>query len=153
MNKDIVIQLATGAQDLANIRRLRYEILRKPLAMPTSGSHFPGDENESTVHVLALHNAELIGCATLFIDDSPDIQLRGMAVANDWQRNGVGQRIVESAKKIAMEKDKNLWCNARFLAIGFYERQDWIQSGEFFEVPIVGPHIVMKWMRSSRNIA
>ena len=152
MNKDIVIQLSKGPQDLANIRHLRYEILRKPHALPTSGTHFPGDENESTVHVLALHYSKLIGCATLLVDDSPDIQLRGMAVANQWQRKGIGQQIVESAKNIAIEKNKNLWCNARFLAIGFYERQGWIQSGEFFEVPIIGPHIVMKWMQSQENI-
>jgi len=148
MNSDIVIQLSLGGQDLADIRNLRFEILRKPLSMPISGSFFPGDENESTIHVLALHHAELVGCATLLIDDSPGIQLRGMAVAKKWQRHGVGQRIVESAENIAIEKGKNLWCNARFAAIGFYERHGWNQSGEFFEVPIVGKHIVMKWTRT-----
>jgi len=84
----------------------------------------------------------------LLIDVSPDIQLRGMAVANQWQRHGVGQRIVESAENIAIERGKNLWCNARFSAIGFYERQGWNQSGEFFEVPMIGKHIVMKWTRT-----
>ena len=78
-----------------------------------------------------------------------------MSVVVEYLSGELGQvtRIVESAKNIAMRKAKNLWCNARFLAIGFYERQDWIQSGELFEVPILGPHIVMKWMRSSGNIA
>ena len=152
MNTDIVIQLSLGGQDLAAIRNLRFEILRKPLSMPTSGTLFPGDDEESTIHVLAWRHAELIGCATLLIDDSPDIQLRGMAVAKEWQSHGVGQRIVESAKDIAIEKGKNLWCNARRSAIGFYERQGWTQSGEFSEVPIVGKHIVMNWTRTLANI-
>ena len=151
MNSDIVIQLSTGGQDLADIWKLRFEILRKPLSMPTSGTLFPGDEHESTIHVLAWRHAELIGCATLLIDDSPDIQLRGMAVAKEWQSRGIGQRIVESAKNIAIEKGKNLWCNARFPAIGFYERQGWNQSGDFFEVPMIGKHIVMKWTRTLVN--
>jgi len=152
MNSDIVIQLSLGGQDLADIRNLRFEILRKPLSMPTSGTLFPGDEEESTIHILARRHAELIGCATLLIDDSPDIQLRGMAVAKEWQSHGIGQRIVESAKDMAIQKGKDLWCNARFSAIGFYERHGWNPSGEFFEVPIVGKHIVMKWTRTLVNI-
>lgn len=152
MKKDIVIELSSGNRDLAEIRNLRYEILRKPLSMPTSGTIFHGDEDVSTIHVLARHELELIGCATLLVDDSGDIQLRGMAVANDWQRHGIGQRIVDAAKNIAIESGKDLWCNARRLAIGFYERQGWVQSGEFFDVPIVGPHIVMKWTRTSGKI-
>ena len=151
MNEDVVIQQSFGDRELARIRDLRYEILRKPLGMPISGTIFPGDEKESTIHLLALSDAELIGCASLFVDESDAVQLRGMAVASQWQRRGIGNRIVETAKEIAISKGKTLWCNARFPAIGFYERQGWIQSGPFFEIPIVGPHIVMKWTVNSKN--
>ncbi len=153
MSQDVVIQQSFGDRELARIRSLRYEILRKPLGMPPSGTIFPGDENESTIHLLALFENELIGCTSLFVDDSDAIQLRGMAVVRQCQRRGIGNRIVETAKKIAISKGKSLWCNARFPAIGFYERQRWIQSGPFFDIPIVGPHIVMKWTGNSENRA
>lgn len=151
MKEDVVIQQSFGDRELVRIRGLRYEILRKPLGMPPSGSIFPGDENESTIHLLAFSEAELIGCTSLFNDESDAIQLRGMAVASHWQRRGIGNRMVEAAKKIAISKGKTLWCNARILAIGFYEKQGWIQSGHFFEIPNVGPHIVMKWSGKSEN--
>ncbi|MCY2985175.1 MAG: GNAT family N-acetyltransferase [Planctomycetota bacterium] len=145
MLKDIVIQHSFGDQELARIRSLRFEILRKPLGLPVSGAVFPGDEDQTTLHILASSKSDLIGCATLMIGDSSSIQLRGMAVANDWQSKGVGQLIVSNAKSIAIERSKTLWCNARFPAIGFYERQGWKPYGDFFEIPVIGPHIVMKW--------
>ena len=118
--------------------------------MPASGAIFPGDEEPTTLHLLAIANSELIGCATLIANESNAMQLRGMAVAMDWQRKGVGQRIVSVAKTTASEKDMTLWCNARFPAIGFYERQGWLQSGSVFDVPNIGPHMVMKWTGNAK---
>ena len=151
MLKDIEIQNSFGDQELDRVRSLRYEILRKPLGMPASGAVFPGDEDHTTLHLLAFSKSDLIGCATLMIGDSSAIQLRGMAVAQDWQRKGVGQLIVSTAQSIAVEKSKTLWCNARFPAIGFYERQGWKSDGDFFEIPVIGPHIVMKWPGIEKN--
>ena len=151
MSEDIVIQQSFGARELARIKVLRYEILRKPHGMPPSSANFPGDENESTLHLLALSEAEFIGCTTLFIDDSDVIQLRGMAVALNWQRRGIGHRMVETAQDIATSQEKALWCNARFSAIGFYERHGWVQSGSLFDVPGIGQHIVMNWTGNAEN--
>ena len=152
MRLDIVIQQSFGGRELARIRELRYKILRKPHAMPLSSTVFPGDENESTIHVLALSKAILVGCATLYVDESDAMQLRGMAVAIDWQRRGIGHRIAETIKDIATSKGKTMWCNARFSAIGFYERQGWVKSGPFFDVPVIGEHIVMNWTGKVKNI-
>ncbi len=145
MSDVIVIQQTFGACELARIRVLRYEILRKPHKMPPSSAAFPGDENESTLHLIALFQAELIGCSTLLIDDSDAIQLRGMAVARHWQRRGIGHRMVETAQDIATTQKKTLRCNARCSASGFYERHGWVQSGSMFDVPGIGHHIVMNW--------
>jgi len=151
MLKDIQIQQSFGDLELVRVRNLRYEILRKPLGLPVSGAVFPGDEDQTTLHILAFSHADLIGCATLMIGDSNAIQLRGMAVAKDWQRKGVGQLIVSTGKTIAIEKSKSLWCNARFPAIGFYESQGWTKFGDFFDIPVIGPHIVMNWPGIEKN--
>ena len=155
MNSDITIQLSYGDRDLARIRELRYEVLRKPLGMPFSSTLFPGDESQSTLHLLAIRQSEvtngvasmaqMVGVASLLIEESDSIQLRGMAVAPNLQRGGVGRKIVQEAKQIAMERNRSLWCNARLAAIGFYEGQGWVVSGDFFDIPVVGKHIVMKW--------
>ena len=152
MSPDIVIQQSLGGHDIVRIRELRYEILRKPHGMSLLSAVFPGDENESTIHVLALSESKPVGCASLFVDKSDAMQLRGMAVATDWQRRGIGHRIGETIKDIAISKGKTMWCNARFSAIGFYERQGWVKSGSFFDVPVIGQHIVMNWVGNVKNI-
>lgn len=152
MNLDIVIQQSFGGLELARIRELRYEILRKPHGMPLFSTTFPGDEDESTIHLLALAEGQLVGCATLYVDESEAMQLRGMAVAIDWQRRGIGHRMGETAKEIATSRGKRMWCNARFSAIEFYERLGWVTSGSFFDVPMIGQHIVMNWTGKVKNI-
>ena len=153
MSPDIVIQQSSGGRELARIRELRYEILRKPHGMPISSAIFPGDENESTIHVLVISEARLVGCATLYVDGSDAMQLRGMAVAIDWQRRGIGHLMGETIKNLAISQEKTMWCNARSSAIGFYERQGWVKSGSFFDVPVIGQHIVMNWTGKVKNIS
>jgi predicted GNAT family N-acyltransferase len=156
MNPDILIEQSHGGRDLARIRNLRYEILRKPLGLPFSETLFDGDTRESTIHLLATSkkdtvHAELVGVASLLIDASSEIQLRGMAVASGMQRCGVGHEILSAAKVIALGANKTLWCKSRFQAIGFYEREGWIQSGDLFDIPVIGQHIVMKWPGNLEN--
>ncbi|MFK7789853.1 MAG: hypothetical protein AB8C95_10235, partial [Phycisphaeraceae bacterium] len=41
------------------------------------------------------------------------------------------------------EQPMSLWCNARTSASGYYERLCFIQHGDLFEIPDIGPHAVM----------
>ena len=36
-----------------------------------------------------------------------------------------------------------LWCNARMVAVGFYRRAGFEVVSEEFDVPGIGPHVVM----------
>ena len=36
-----------------------------------------------------------------------------------------------------------LWCNARLIAVPFYERMGLTAVGDLFEMPEIGPHYVM----------
>jgi hypothetical protein len=38
---------------------------------------------------------------------------------------------------------KYLWCNARVVAVNFYEKQGLAKMGESFDIPQVGEHYVM----------
>jgi len=143
MTDSLRIDYSYGAKDLDQIRALRYEILRKPHGMPESSTHFPEDDENGTLHLLVQRNGELIGCATLLFNEPHSIQLRGMAVATVHQGTGIGRGIVSEAMAIAVHQSKSLWCNARLSAIGFYARQAWIESGDYFDTPVIGKHIVM----------
>jgi len=36
-----------------------------------------------------------------------------------------------------------LWCDARKVALGFYEKMGFKILGDFYEIPIIGPHKLM----------
>ncbi|MBI3879804.1 MAG: GNAT family N-acetyltransferase [Verrucomicrobia bacterium] len=69
-------------------------------------------------------------------------QLRGMAVADELQRSGVGRALLQFGEQHLRAKRLAdfLWCNARVSAIAFYERDGWRVVGEEFPIPEVGPH-------------
>jgi predicted GNAT family N-acyltransferase len=141
----ISIRLSFGVEELHGVLALRYDILRKPHGLPFESASFPNDENPTTCHFLAFQNHELVGCVSVLWNSSEDsAQLRGMAVSGGHQRNGIGRCLLQAAHQAAIEKRKSLWCNARFSAIGFYEKHGWIPDGPFFDVPVIGQHVVMK---------
>jgi ribosomal protein S18 acetylase RimI-like enzyme len=124
---------------------LRHVVLRDGL--PRCEAIFPGDESPSSRHYGAFENSRLVGCVTLHVsawEHNPAWHLRGMAVAADARSLGIGRSMIEM-----MERDlddspiRQLWCNARVPASGFYEKLGWqIVSGQF-EIPTAGPHVRM----------
>jgi GNAT superfamily N-acetyltransferase len=134
--------------ELAEIFQLRWDVLRAGL--PEESARFGGDDAGTTIHVGAFDAAgRNVCCATGNLNEwggRPAWQLRGMAVAPDVQRRGVGQvtlaKLVELARA-ARPDVAVMWCNARVPAIAFYERQGWRVASAVFEVETAGPHVKM----------
>jgi predicted GNAT family N-acyltransferase len=125
---------------------LRHQVLRQGL--PRQAAWFEGDDHTEAMHVGAYDGQKLIGCATLHPstwEDQPAWQLRGMAVAEECRRAGVGRRLLEFIdSQIAQNPSRRvLWCNARVPAAGFYQKMGWIVVSEIFEIPTAGPHYRM----------
>ena len=139
----ITIKRLQTEPEIAALRVLRGQVLRAN--QPPEAAFYPDDFNDTTYHIGALDNetGRIIGIATLL--PNKGIQLRGMAVASDGQKTGIGRRIVEAAILYALSQNAPLWCNARASAMGFYEKMGWIAEGDEFNVPNVGPHFVMRW--------
>lgn len=151
-------------------RALRKLVLR-PDASPAELA-YPGDDAESSFH-LALYGSKKdpIGIASVYREEPPEaylvecesrfhfdddskidapkyFRLRGMAVAEKYQGNGLGKQILDEAIKTlaireAMESASAnfvLWCNARTTALRFYEAFQFSVIGEEFEIKKIGPH-------------
>lgn len=126
---------------------LRIEILRKGIALDYK---FVGDEEKNTFHIGAFIEEECVGIAScmkkehaLFKGENV-YQLRGMAVKKDIQKTGIGKEIVLKTEEILKERNASMvWCNAREIAVGFYEKLGYKTIGEKFQIPKVGPHYVM----------
>ncbi len=127
---------------------LRQLVLRP--GMPAESCRFPHDEHPTAVHLGAWDDAVLVGIASLhgeacaWLPARHPYRLRGMAVHPGRQGSGVGRALLQEALEVARAADGDLlWCNARTGAGGFYRRSGFAVEGEVFELPGIGPHLLM----------
>lgn len=124
---------------------LRHVVLRDGL--PRTEAIFPGDESSDARHYGAFENERLVGCVTLHVSEwerNPAWQLRGMAVAADARTLGVGRAMIEFIERdLVYAPIRQMWCNARVPASGFYVKLGWEIVSEQFEIPTAGPHVRM----------
>jgi predicted GNAT family N-acyltransferase len=130
------------------ILSLRHKVLR--LGRPFSTASFDGDKLDSTFHFAALYNAEVIGClslikkATTNLSEKNTYQLRGMAVDAVFREKKIGQQLLQYAEtQLTQKKVYLIWCNVRTSANMFYLKNGYEQIGEMFDIPNVGPHVLM----------
>ncbi len=135
------IQFITVEQTLP----LRSLVLRE--GRPFDQCTFAEDGQAGSFHIGSFRGDDLTGIASYYRKDLDDqsgrgFQLRGMAIAPDLQRAGVGRAIVNFGEAhLRTERLADyLWCNARVSAIPFYERDGWSVVSEEFLIPEVGPH-------------
>lgn len=127
----------------AETRPLRQKILRPGQAV--EAVVWPGDDQESTVHLGAFLGEELVGIATLLLVARNEWQLRGMAIRQDLQGQGAGKALIgECLRQVPVTSGHTLWCNARESAWRFYEKLGFQVTSELFDIPGVGPHYRME---------
>jgi len=140
-----LMPLRVARADAETVIPLRHRILRP--GHPREAAEWDTDAEAATRHWAATWGGEVVGVVTVVRRpppdaDAPEWQLRGMAVASEVQRGGVGSRLLEAVHR---EVDAPMWCNARESAVGFYERHGWEVRGERFDKPPAGPHFRMFW--------
>jgi len=128
---------------------IRHPVLRTGMAIESC--ILPGDDLKSTIHLGAYNQNTLLGVCTILDNpkDSPftvpNGQIRGMAVKISTQNNGIGRLLIKEVESHAKYCGIHLlWMNARKGASGFYLAMGYRIVGSEFEVPIFGPHYVMK---------
>ena len=124
---------------------LRLEVLRKNIDLP---HQFDGDLDDETFHLGVFENEKLV-CIGTFVKNAIEeikgtqYQLRGMATATDVRGKGYGKLLLSFASDELLKRNIDfLWCNAREVAVQFYEKNQFqIIGGRF--VNKVGPHYKM----------
>ena len=117
---------------------LRIAVLRADT--PTSDPKYAEDSHQGTVHFGVFdHNKVLIATSTWVIkpwQDDPSavaIQLRGMAVATQHQKSGLGKMLLDKGINHAKTKNaKYVWAKARDSALDFYLRNKFASVGDGF---------------------
>ena len=132
-----------GAED---VRPLRQAILRPGRSWEETA--FPGDDDPATVHLGAFEGDRLIGIASLYEEARPGTaggwRLRGMATDEDARGRGAGRALLAACvAHVAAGGGGELWCNARTPAVPFYAAAGFEVLSDEFDVPGIGPHVVM----------
>lgn len=128
---------------------LRRAVLRK--GMESTDVHFPEDEVDGAFHLAARDGDEIVGVASFSATPTPyregaaAWQLRGMAVSDDRQGQGIGAELLQAAiDRVRAGGADVLWCNARDSAQAFYARLGFVVEGDGFVTKTTGlPHHVM----------
>ena len=108
------------------------------------------DDQAGSFHLGAYKGDELICVASFFkqnqakFSEQHQYRLRAMATLSSAQKTGAARALLNTAFKILKDKDQNLlWCDARIIATGFYEKLGFEKLGETYSIPIIGLHYLM----------
>ncbi|WP_420454130.1 GNAT family N-acetyltransferase [Rubrivirga sp.] len=143
----------------AVVRPLRTEILRP--GWTDRLATYDQDETVA-VHVAAFREGREVpeGVATVYAEPPPHAnrdeipaaaygdgaswRLRGMATSDAARGTGLGRSVLEESFAVVRDGGgRFLWCNARLVAVPFYERLGMTAVGPEFDIPGIGPHYVM----------
>jgi GNAT superfamily N-acetyltransferase len=88
----------------------------------------------------------LIAVGLIAPDGEPGAwRVRGMATAAQVRGQGAGTAILELLLDHAIQAGASrVWCNARIPARSLYERAGFGVVSDVFELPQIGPHVVME---------
>jgi GNAT superfamily N-acetyltransferase len=127
---------------------VRSAVLRQ--GKPIETCFFLGDDAVGTTHFGLFIENNIIGVASVFtsnnenFDNKTQLQLRGMAILEEYQSAGFGKLLIEEIFNfIKINQVELLWFNARESAVPFYEKLGCIKKGTSFKIPEIGTHFLM----------
>ena len=90
---------------------------------------------------------EPVGCIAVLDEPNHDcaLRVRWLGVDDVVRGRGIGARLVQATQVYAATRQLGLWADVRVKAIPVYERLDFEPFGDFFELPDIGRHRVMRW--------
>ena len=145
----VLIKSPFTKQEFAEYYEFRWEQLRKPLGMPLGSER---DHLEAQAyHCMAIHaNNTVVGVGRIHESSEQIMQIRYMAVAGEFQKQGVGTAILQSLLSYAEDhRSSCCWLRARVDAVEFYQKAGFVNLGQISsELEI--PHIRME-MSLSRS--
>jgi GNAT superfamily N-acetyltransferase len=143
------MELSVRRISAADTHELRHRVLWPHLASPEV-CVIDIDTREDAFHVGVFADDKLISIGSFFALQSPRLQqashyrLRAMATDANFRRIHAGERLISFAvdelRDLGVEV---LWCDARLVAVPFYEHLGFQKSDDVYEVPLIGPHHFM----------
>jgi GNAT superfamily N-acetyltransferase len=134
-----LIRVASVPAELT--RPLRQAVLRPHESLEELAGH----EQPGAHAVGAFEGERLIAVGFVGPDGEPDEwRVRGMATEPVARGRGAGAAVLDALiEHAAAQGATRIWCNARIPAVSLYARAGFEVESEEFEIPGIGPHVVM----------
>ena len=108
------------------------------------------DEQEGAFHLGVFLKDELVCIGSFFkqnhaqFSEHNQYRLRAMATIPKAQRQGAAKALLDFAfERLKNQNHDILWCDARVIAVGFYEKMGFTKLGEMYKIPLIGLHYLM----------
>jgi GNAT superfamily N-acetyltransferase len=123
-------------------RPLRQEVLRPHQTVDELASH----EQAGAFAVGAFAGERLVAVGLIGREGgAEEWRVRGMAALEEVRGRGAGTAVLKALLDHARANGASaVWCNVRTPARGLYERAGLEVVSEEFELPEIGPHVVMR---------
>jgi hypothetical protein len=132
------------------VRPLRHAVLRPGRAEEESA--YAADDDTDSAHIAARGpRGEVVSVGTVLREAPPwepgcadGWRVRGMATRAEARRGGLGRLVLDGLlAHVAANGGGLVWCNARVAARQLYARAGFVRRGGVFELPDIGPHLLM----------
>jgi GNAT superfamily N-acetyltransferase len=141
--------VAVRAVDALTGRELRMQVLRPH--QPPGEPMYALEDAPATAHYAALDPAgQVLAVGSVMAEGHPrspregDWRVRGMATRAALRGAGLGGMVLAELERHAREHGgARVWCNARAGARRFYEGAGFHVEGDAFEIPGIGPHLLI----------
>ena len=118
---NILFKTPSSSEEFKNYDLFRWEILSKPIGK--SIDSLKDEYEDSSYHLIGVIDNKIIACGRLHFNNAYEAQIRYMAIDENFQRKGIGVKIIELLEAEAKKKRINkIILNARNHVIEFYEK-------------------------------
>lgn len=129
--------------------QIRSEILRPGQDLSTC--IYESDDNPNTFHLSAYIDDKQACIVSFYKENNPILnsnnqyRFRGMATLEKYRNMGLASSLLTFAfNKLKDLNVDEVWCNARINALGLYQKLGMEISSDEFDIPGIGPHLLMK---------
>jgi GNAT superfamily N-acetyltransferase len=138
----VVADFALRHLPVAETRALRRRVLRPHQTLEEIASEEPA----GGYAVGAMAGRALVAVGIIAPGDVPGVwRVRGMATEPAARGQGAGGAVLDALVARAISAGAvRVWCNARIPAVSLYERAGFRPTSDAFELPQIGPHVVME---------
>jgi aryl-alcohol dehydrogenase-like predicted oxidoreductase/GNAT superfamily N-acetyltransferase len=135
---EIIVRPVTAAET----RALRHAVLRPHESIEAVAGH----EAPGVFAVGAFDGEELLAVGLIAPDGEPGgWRVRGMATVPRARGRGTGSAVLGALMRHALAAGaQRIWCNARTPARSLYQRAGFGLGSEEFDIPGIGPHVMME---------